>query len=154
MKNTERFFTAWPARSSFLLIPSEQAFLQIKTHTHTHICHSYPYIPFLGGGYTPNVTYTSGERGFPLQPGGDQEVRTGWPFALGHTAQSSGFTGTSAARFQLRWFAGWRPDRGSFKNPRNWVVVWHVFYFHPENWGKISNWTNITFFRWVGSTTN
>ena len=31
-----------------------------------------------------------------------------------------------------------------------WVVATHIFFYvHPENWGKISNWTSIFFFRWV-----
>ena len=34
----------------------------------------------------------------------------------------------------------------------NWLVVSHIFYFHP-NLGKIPILTSI-FFRWVGSTTN
>ena len=34
----------------------------------------------------------------------------------------------------------------------NLVVVSHIFYFHPENWGWFPIWQ--IYFQWVGSTTN
>ena len=31
-----------------------------------------------------------------------------------------------------------------------WVVVWNIFYFHPENWGSFHFW--LIFFKWVETT--
>ena len=39
------------------------------------------------------------------------------------------------------------------KNKRMTQGSGHIFYFHPEPWGKWSNFDAL-FFRWVGSTTN
>ena len=45
-------------------------------------------------------------------------------------------------------------NRSFLKGTIYWLVVSNMFYFHPENWGRLIPILTSIFVKWVGSTTN